>query len=256
MARVASLSGYAGPMAKGGGSARRPGRPRRPDALRTQKPKRIARPKATPAIEEPVAPILLGPLRLGVFPGASPGIWVDRWRERLPEVPIELVPTEAADQERALRAGEVEAALVRLPVDRDGLHVIPLYEETTVVAFGADSSLAAAEELTFDDLSGEILFVPGDDVLGPLQIPGIVPAQGGRLETTADAVETVAAGVGIVILPLSLVRLHRRRDVEHRPLVGAPTSAVALAWLADSTSPEIEALVGIVRGRTARSSRG
>ena len=243
-------------MAKGGGSARRPGRPRRPDALRTQKPKRIARPKATPTIEEPVAPVLVGPLRLGVFAGASPGIWVDRWRERLPDVPLDLVPTEAADQERALRAGEVDAALVRLPVDRDGLHVIPLYEETTVVAFSSDSSLAAADELTFDDLSGEILFVPRDDVLGPLDIPGVLPAQGPRVETTADAVETVAAGVGIVILPLSLVRMHRRRDVAHRPLVGAPTSAVALAWLIDSTSPEIEALVGIVRGRTARSSRG
>jgi DNA-binding transcriptional LysR family regulator len=196
----------------------------------------------------------VGPLRLGVFPGASPGIWVDRWRQRLPDVALELVPTETVDQERALRDGAVDAALVRLPVDRAGLHVIPLYEETTVVAFGVDSSLAAAEELTFDDLSGEVLFVPDDDVLGPLDIPGIVP--GPALATTADAVETVAAGVGIVILPLSLVRLHRRRDVEHRPLVGAPTSAVALAWLADGTSPEIEALVGIVRGRTTRSSRG
>ncbi len=191
-----------------------------------------------------------------MFPGASPGIWVDRWRDRLPDVPLELIPTEAADQERALRAGEVDAALVRLPVDRGGLHVIPLYEETTVVAFGSDSSLAAAEELTFDDLAGEILFVPTDDVLGPLEVPGVVAARGPRPQTTAEALETVAAGVGIVILPLSLVRMHRRRDVAHRPLVGAPASAVALAWLAERTSPEIEALVGIVRGRTTRSSRG
>lgn len=171
-------------------------------------------------------------------------------------MPLELIPTEAADQERALRAGEVDAALVRLPVDRGGLHVIPLYEETTVVAFGSDSSLAAAEELTFDDLAGEILFVPTDDVLGPLEVPGVVAARGPRPQTTAEALETVAAGVGIVILPLSLVRMHRRRDVAHRPLVGAPASAVALAWLAERTSPEIEALVGIVRGRTTRSSRG
>lgn len=191
-----------------------------------------------------------------MFPGASPGIWVDRWRDRLPDVPLELIPTEAADQERALRAGEVDAALVRFPVDRGGLHVIPLYEETTVVAFGSDSSLAAAEELTFDDLAGEILFVPTDDVLGPLEVPGVVAARGPRPQTTAEALETVAAGVGIVILPLSLVRMHRRRDVAHRPLVGAPASAVALAWLAERTSPEIEALVGIVRGRTTRSSRG
>lgn len=207
-------------------------------------------------MEQPAGPELVGPLRLGVFPGASPGIWVDRWRERIPGVALELVPSESAAQERALRAGEVDAALVRLPVDREDLHVIPLYEEATVVAFGADSSLAAADELTFEDLVGEILFVPEDDVLGPVGVPGTVAARGPRPETTAEALEIVAAGVGIVILPLSLVRTHRRRDVAHRPLVGAPTSAVALAWLAESTGPEIEALVGIVRGRTARSSRG
>ncbi|MDO8383255.1 MAG: LysR family substrate-binding domain-containing protein [Microbacterium sp.] len=224
--------------------------------MRPATPKKAARSKPAPSVEEPPGPVLVGPLRLGVFPGAAPGIWVDRWRKRLPDVPFELVPTEAANQERALRAHEVDAALVRLPVQREGLHVIPLYEETTVVAFGTDSSLGAADELAFDDLAGEILFVPADDVLGPLDIPGVVPARGPQLATTADALETVAAGVGIVILPLSLVRLHRRRDVTHRPLAGAPTSAVALAWVAENTSPEIEALVGIVRGRTARSSRG
>lgn len=198
----------------------------------------------------------MGPLRLGVFPGASPGIWVDRWRERFPDVALELISNGVAAQEIALRTGEVDAALVRLPIERTGLHVIPLYEEITVVAFGSDSSLAAADELTFDDLEGEVRFVPADDVLGPIDIPGIVAARGPHPETTAEALETVAAGIGIVILPLSLVRAHRRRDVAHRPLAGAPTSAVALAWLAESTRPEIEALVGIVRGRTTRSSRG
>ena len=239
-------------MAKGGGSPKRPRRPGRVAVTRT--PKTGTRSK--PAVEQPAGPVLVGPLRLGVFPGASPGIWVDRWRQRIPEVTLELIPTEAAEQERALRAGEVDAALVRLPVDRDGLHVIPLYEETTVVAFGSDSSLAAADELSLDDLTGEILFVPSDDVLGPVDVPGAVAALGPRPATTAEALETVAAGVGIVILPLSLVRGNRRRDVAHRPLIGAPTSSVALAWLVEGTSPEIEALVGIVRGRTARSSRG
>lgn len=200
--------------------------------------------------------MLVGPLRLGVFPGAAPGVWVDRWRERFPGVGLELIPTEAAEQERSLRDGAVDAALVRLPIVRDGLHLIPLYEETTVAAFSSDSSLAAADELTFDDLVGEVLFVPSDDVLGHLDVPGTTAPLGPVPATTSEALETVAAGVGVVILPLSLVRMKKRRDVAHRPLAGAPTSAVALAWVAERTSPEIEALVGIVRGRTVHSSRG
>jgi hypothetical protein len=54
---------------------------------------------------------------------------------------------------------------------------------------------------------------------------------------------------------MSLARLHHRRDVEYRPLRGGPLSAVALAWPRDRDSDDIQTFVGIVRGRTANSSR-
>ena len=66
----------------------------------------------------------------------------------------------------------------------------------------------------------------------------------------------VLGGVGIVIVPMSLARLHHRKDVEYRPLRDGPSSTVALAWDADRTTPAVDAFVGIVRGRTANSSRG
>ncbi|MBS1698173.1 MAG: transcriptional regulator, partial [Actinobacteria bacterium] len=40
-----------------------------------------------------------------------------------------------------------------------------------------------------------------------------------------------------------------------RILRDAPVSPVLLAWPKASTTPDIEAFVGVVRGRTARSSR-
>jgi hypothetical protein len=54
---------------------------------------------------------------------------------------------------------------------------------------------------------------------------------------------------------MSLARLHHRKDADYRPLRDAPASSVALAWLAGRTTPEVEAFVGIVRGRTPNSSR-
>ena len=43
--------------------------------------------------------------------------------------------------------------------------------------------------------------------------------------TEREAVETVAAGTGIVILPMSVARLHHRKDVVTRPVVDlAPTT--------------------------------
>ena len=191
--------------------------------------------------------------RLGVVPGATPGKWVDIWKQRMPRVTIELVPIEVSEQRAAIE--ELDAALVRRPIDDgDELHVIPLYDEVPVVVASAESHLMAADELTADDLAGEVLITPLDDVLGPLELPTVAP-NFPPLQTTADAIATAATGVGIVIVPMSLARLHQRKDAGYRPLVEGPTSSVGLAWLRDRTTEDVETFIGIVRGRPARSSR-
>ncbi len=173
----------------------------------------------------------------------------------MPRTALELVPLSVAGQREALDEAEADAALVRLPIDDHGLHVIPLYDEVPVVVCAKDSHLTAADELEPGDLEGEVLIVPQDDVLG-IRIPATVPPRFDPPSDTAEAIATVAAGVGIVVVPMSLARLHHRKDVEHRALRGGPVSTVALAWVADRTTPAVETFVGIVRGRTANSSRG
>lgn len=173
----------------------------------------------------------------------------------MPRNPLTLSLLDVAEQRRALVDGDVDAALVRLPIDRDGLSVIALYEEVPVVVVSAESHLTAADELTLDDLGGEIVITPRDDVLGVV-VPGATSPHFAPPATTADAIETVAAGVGIVIVPMSLARLHQRKDAAYRPLRDGPASTVALAWVAERTTPLVEEFVGIVRGRTANSSRG
>lgn len=239
-------------MAKKSG-ARRPERPARRPARAADKGA-ARRPQPRAPRPEPAPPEPTEPFRLGVIPGATPGRWVDAWQDRRPN-PIELIPLTAADQRAALDAGEVDAALVRLPIDREGLHVIALYDEVPVVVMSADSHLTAADELETADLAGELVITPADDVLAVPLPAGAVAAAFAPPETTADAVEIVATGVGVVIVPMSLARLHHRRDVAHRPLREGPASSVALAWVAERTTPDVEAFVGIVRGRTANSSR-
>ncbi|GAB2468048.1 LysR substrate-binding domain-containing protein [Promicromonospora xylanilytica] len=205
------------------------------------------------------------PFRLAYVPGATPGKWASVWRERLPDVPIELVQLEAADISAALEAGEADAAIGRLPVDKDVFSAIPLYEEASVVCFSRDHLLAAlADEETVSsaDIAEDPVWVPADDVLfAGRQVPGVVPADpsGQPLDavpTTADAVATVAANVGVAVLPMSLARLHRRKDVTYRLLADGPTAPVGLVWPTDRTTDLVEELIGIVRGRTVNSSRG
>ncbi|WP_246150863.1 LysR substrate-binding domain-containing protein [Streptomyces qinzhouensis] len=188
------------------------------------------------------------------MPGATPAKWVRIWRERLPDVPLELIQAPMAEVSALLRDGGAEAGLVRLPVDRTVFSAIPLYTETTVVIVPKDHVVAAVDEVSSGELADDIVLHPLDDALGWETLPGRPALQ--RPETTADAVELVAAGVGLLVVPQSLARLHHRRDLTYRTVVDAPQSSVALCWREDATTDLVEDLIGIVRGRTVNSSRG
>jgi DNA-binding transcriptional LysR family regulator len=197
-----------------------------------------------------------GPFVLGAVPGATPGKWIDAWNERMPRSPLQLRAIAVDAQRDELMEGGLDVAIVRLPLDRDGLHVITLYDEVAVAVVPADSHLTVEGELHLADLDGETLIVPADDVLGAALPAAGRPAAFDPPETTADAVALVATGIGIAIMPMSLARLHARRDVAAVPLRDGPISTVALAWVAERATPAVDAFVGIVRGRGPRSSRG
>lgn len=196
------------------------------------------------------------PFRLGFVEGATPDKWARTWRERRTD-PLELVPLATADQDRALREGEVEMALVRLPIDRDGVHCIPLYEEQPVVVAGLEHLVAAAEgEVSLADLDDEQLVRPLDPGHDSAWRPAAEQLTWPEM-SAKDAVEAVSAGTGVVILPMSVARLHGRKDVVQRPVADLAPTRVGLAWLIDrDDDPRVQDLIGIVRGRTARSSRG
>jgi DNA-binding transcriptional LysR family regulator len=179
-----------------------------------------------------------GAFRVGFVPGVMPGKWERIWHDRMRRR-LELVAVEVADQEPALREGRVAMCLVRGDVDRDAFHLIPLYREVPVVVVPVDHPVTAYDEIDLAELADEY------DVLR--EHPEI---------TTKEAIETVAAGTGIVIVPMSLARLHARKDVAFRPVTGVEESPIGLAWRRDGDDPDLESFIGIVRGRTARSSRG
>lgn len=177
---------------------------------------------------------------MAYVPGVTPGKWIGRWNERQDrEVHAYQCAEEAVLDE--LRAGRADLVFVRIPetgfARPADLSVISLYEERPVVAAAKDHPVAAFDELDVADLLEE-------NWLDVQEIGG------------ADVgMEVVASGAGLLVLPMAVAKLYSRRDVVARPLTGAPGTRIAVAWLEGSEDAGIEEFVGIVRGRTANSSR-
>ena len=210
-------------------------------------------------VAESAADDAAAPFTVGIMPGVTVSKWTRVWADRRPDVPLKVVRTDADSQVAALRAGLVDVSFVRLPIDAVGLSSIALYAEVPVVMVPQDHPATVLDTVAVADLVDEHLLQDPDTVpewrdaaaIGRTAERRPLPA----MRTTADAVALVAAGVGVVIVPQSVARMLHRKDVTYRPVTGVAGSQVALAWLADATTPDIEEFIGIVRGRSAQSSR-
>jgi DNA-binding transcriptional LysR family regulator len=200
-----------------------------------------------------------GAFRVGFVAGVTPDRWGRVWAERMPRRALRLVPLGDADGVTLVRDRALHMCFVRLPVERDGLHLIPLYDEQPVVVVGRDNPVAAYDRIDVAELADEHLLQDPDDVPAWRDLATEI-ADGTRAPTPAmplrQAVESVAADAGVVIVPMSLARLHRRKDVVPVPVTGVPSTTVGLTWPQDAEDERFETFVGVVRGRSATSSRG
>lgn len=168
-----------------------------------------------------------------VFPlGVTIGKWTREFERRLPDV--ELVVRPSADPLAELIAHDADMAFVRDAEPDDDRHLIPLYAEEVVVVMHHEHLLTLEERLTLADLADE-------------------PRVTG--EPSEALMRSVAAGDGIALLPASVAKALRRKDVTAMRLDDAPQSRIGLTWPRDDQHELVDEFIGIVRGRTAHSSR-
>ncbi|GIT82023.1 LysR family transcriptional regulator [Leifsonia sp. LS1] len=167
------------------------------------------------------------------FPrGVNVGKWTREFERRHPEA--ELVVAPSADPLAALAAGDADMAFVRDAEADDDRHLIPLYAEDVVLVMHHEHLLTLEEKLHRADLDGEP------------RIDG---------EPSEAAMRRIAEGEGIALWPASIAKSLRRKDVVAVRLEDGDESAVALTWPREGQHPLVDEFIGIVRGRTAHSSR-
>ncbi|WP_418957690.1 LysR family transcriptional regulator [Streptomyces tritici] len=190
------------------------------------------------------------PLRLGhawsaFGPYTTP--LLRRWQHAHPDTPLELLRID--DRTAGLTRGEVDAALLRGPVDTPGLATVELVSELRVAALPADSPLAARPTLSLADLADETAVlnpVSGTTTLG-LWPPDSRPSSTLTVGNTDDWLTAIAAGRGIGVSAASTAEMHPHPGVVYRPLPDAPPVPVLLAWRDASPHPAIPALAELAR---------
>ncbi len=175
------------------------------------------------------------PLRIAFVPGVTPGKWLRIWEERSPEPATATMVSEDV-QTAVLRDDTVDMALVRLPVEREGYTSSPSTPGVPVVVVPKGHVVTALDKVALADLADD----PSVDL---------------ATMTAEQAIAVVASGTGHVIVPMSIARLYHRKDVETRPMSDVEQTQIGLAWLVDNDDPRLEQFIGVVRGRTERSSR-
>lgn len=153
-------------------------------------------------------------------------------REQHPGLTVEVLRTSWNDQVAVLHDGRADVSYLRLPADLRGLTVRPVLREPRVVALPAGHRLAGKESVLLADLSAEPLLQ--DPAAVPEWVAAATPVPALAVE---EKLEHVAAGRGVVILPLSTATFYTRPDVTHARIDDIPDNEVCLAWLATRRSP-------------------
>src|SRR6201995_843826 len=200
--------------------------------------------EAVNATRQRVARSARGPRRLvvGFRAGVIPTSAIAALCELDPELAVDVKRLEWDDQEVNLLGGQVDIAYVRQPITERGPGLIPLYHERRLVALRRDHPLAEADELWQSDIAAERHL----RYLQPLR-PGGPP-----IRSVEEKLEHVAAGHGIIVLPLSATRHYTRPGVVYVPVVDAQPDQVFLAFVAQRES---ELLADFVAAATAAARR-
>ncbi|TDC97089.1 LysR substrate-binding domain-containing protein [Actinomadura sp. 7K507] len=162
-----------------------------------------------------------------------------------------LVP----DQTAALRAGEIDLALLRPPIEDLSLTVLPLRRDRLVVAVPSGHPLSALREVGVTDMADADLIVHSADrrsvmygvVLGLFRDAGVEPRIRHEVGETSTLITLVAGGLGVAVVPEPVTAL-ALEGVDFRPMVRpAMDIDLAIAHRTDRTEPHLARAVSVIQ---------
>ncbi len=156
-----------------------------------------------------------GTLRLAIFPTLAPYILphvIPSICRQFPDLRLQLAEEKTADILQMLDQGQLDAGILALPVEDEGMEIEILFEEPFVTALPSSHPLCDKKMISVADLEGEeLLLLEEGHCLRQhaLEVCKLAGAHE-RLDFHATSMETlrqmVAANAGVTLMPVLSVR--------------------------------------------------
>ena len=178
---------------------------------------------------------------------------LDKAREQLPDVKLELREMVSSAQIEGLMTGELDLGMARPPLKRPGIVSRPLLHEQLIAALPVAHPLVdITRQLTVNDLDGEdvIMYSPvqaryfNELLVSTFTIAGATPRYVQYVTQVHTMLVLVRSGIGIALVPASAATLHPD-GVVFRSIGAFRERPVELdaAWRGDSTNPALHRLL-------------
>ncbi|WP_172383884.1 LysR family transcriptional regulator [Streptomyces sp. MNP-20] len=196
-----------------------------------------------------------GRLRIG-FQGTADARLMEAittFQRRHPGCVTQIAEVPFADPFGAVRQGEVDAAIVLLPVAEPDLVLGPLFSrQQQTVAVSVRHPFAGRERLAAAELRGTPLIAaapPAPAYWRAAHAPSALPAPAVR--TLQEGLTLVAAEQGAMLLCRPTAAYHGREDVVFVPVDGVPDSVLGMVWHRDGETERVRAFARAVTEATA-----
>ncbi|QCX76637.1 Hca operon transcriptional activator [Streptomyces sp. YIM 121038] len=196
-----------------------------------------------------------GRLRIG-FQGTADARLMEAittFQRRHPGCVTQIAEVPFADPFGAVRQGEVDVAIVLLPVAEPDLVLGPLFSrQQQTVAVSVRHPFAGRERLAAAELHGTPLIAaapPAPAYWREAHAPSALPAPAVR--TLQEGLTLVAAEQGAMLLCRPTAAYHGREDVVFVPVDGVPDSVLGMVWHRDGETERVRAFARAVTEATA-----
>jgi LysR family hydrogen peroxide-inducible transcriptional activator len=192
---------------------------------------------------------LSGRFRLGVIPTIAPFLLpkaLPALRARFPKLKLFLREDQTQKLIAALKAGALDAALIALPYDTQGLETANVGDDELMAALPANHPLVGSDPISPERLAGADLILLEDGhclrehVLANCGIEPPKPNDEGTFTATSlpTLVQMIGSGLGVSFLPAMAVEAGLAEDapISIRHVATAhPSRQIVVAWRAGSS---------------------